>query len=359
MFMWSDTKLTKQLGIQYPIIQGGLAGRIAKPERLVAAVSNGGGLGTLGAGYMNPDQIHSTIKGIRSLTDKPFAVNLFAPETFEVDHEKVEHMNNLLKPYYEDLGLKQDPLPTKFSESFAQQLQVIIDDNVPIFSFTFGVPQQEHIQQLKNKGIVTIGTATTVKEGIHLEQSGIDVIVGQGSEAGGHRGTFMSSYEAGLIGTIALIPQLADAVNIPVVAAGGIMDHRGMMASLALGASGIQMGTAFLTCEESGAHQLYKQAILDSSVEDTAITKAFSGRPARGLKNRFLEEMQEYTSAILPYPVQNALTKNMRSAAENQNRTEFLSLWAGQGSSLSKTWPVADFITELVKNTNEKLKELI
>ncbi|WCK56525.1 nitronate monooxygenase [Aneurinibacillus sp. Ricciae_BoGa-3] len=353
--MWSDTKLTELLGIKYPIIQGGMAGRIASPERLVAAVSNAGGLGTLGAGYMSPDQIRSTIKYIRTLTDKPFAVNLFAPDSYEVNNEDVARMNNLLRPYYEELGIESQPLPAKFSESFAEQLAVILEENVPIFSFTFGVPAKEHIQQLKNKGIFTIGTATTVKEGMYLEESGIDMIVGQGSEAGGHRGTFMGSYQDGLIGTMALIPQLADAVHIPVIAAGGIMDHRGLIASLALGAAGIQMGTAFLTCAECGAHHLYKQTVLGSAAEDTAITTAFSGKAARGLKNRFMVEMQAHASAILPYPVQNALTKNMRSAAENQNQTEFMSLWAGQGSSLSKTWSVSEFIAELIKNTNEKM----
>jgi nitronate monooxygenase len=196
--------------------------------------------------------------------------------------------------------------------------------------------------------------ATTVREALVLEESGVDAVVGQGREAGGHRGTFVSDFENALVGTMALIPQLADAVGVPVVAAGGIMDGRGLAAALGLGAEGVQMGTAFLASTESGIHSKYKEAVLEAASEDSAITRAFSGKPARGIRNRFLSEMSG--REIPSFHVQNAYTRDIRAAAAKEDRIEFISLWAGQGASLGRTAPAGELVESVAREAALKLE---
>lgn len=353
--MWPNTKVSEILKIDYPIIQAGMAGGVTTPE-LVAAVSNAGGLGTLGAGYMTPEQIRDAIRQIRAKTDRPFGVNLFVPEPVSESSDKIAQMNQHLDRYRKQLGLNSLPEVTKYAESFEEQLAVVLEERVPVFSFTFGALSPNIIGQLKNQGIVVVGTATTVREAVALEQSGVDLIVAQGYEAGGHRGTFLGSWQESLIGLMALIPQMVDHVHVPVIAAGGIMDARAIVASLVLGASGVQMGTTFLTCTESGAHPKYKEALLTSTEESTVITQAFSGKPARGIKNSFIVEMAQYNGEIPVYPIQNALTRDIRQAAARQNRTEWMSMWAGQASAMCKTLSASELIGKIVDDINRILK---
>lgn len=341
------TKLTELLGIEFPIIQAGMAGGTTTPM-LVSSVCNAGGLGTLGAGYMSPQQMRESIRDIRRLTDRPFAVNLFVPEAIhEESILQADAINQIMKPYRNQLGIG-DPVVNKYMESFDDQLAVVLEEKVPVFSFTFGIPSKETIQELKKNKVIMIGTATTVEEAVELELGGIDIIVGQGSEAGGHRGTFKGKFEDSLVGTMALIPQFVDNVKVPVVASGGIMDGRGLMASLVLGAAGVQMGTAFLTCLESGAHSEHKRAIFHSNETSTVLTRTFSGKPARGIKNKFIEEMEPYTDQIPGYPVQNALTKDIRSAAAQQNCPGYMSMWAGQAVRLSQTKSAGEIIEDIM-----------
>ncbi|HET7577735.1 MAG TPA: nitronate monooxygenase [Bacillales bacterium] len=346
--MWSETRLTEVLGIQYPLIQAGMAGGPTTPE-LVAAVSNAGGLGTLGAGYMAPDAVREAIRKIKELTDRPFSVNLFIPEPIEVDEAKIEQANERLDGYREELGIKRPEKVGTEGPPFWEQLEVVIAERVPVFSCTFGVPPAEAVKRLKEAGIVVAGTATTVREGAMLEESGVDVVVAQGGEAGGHRGTFAGSFATGMVGTMTLVPQLADRVSVPVVAAGGIMDGRGMAAALALGAEGVQMGTAFLTCEESGTHPEHRNALLGSHDESTVVTSAFSGKPARGIRNRFITEMEPYADEFPDYPIHNSLTKDVRGAAKQQNKPEYMSLWAGQGAGMSRPLPAAELVHEVIQ----------
>jgi nitronate monooxygenase len=204
--------------------------------------------------------------------------------------------------------------------------------------------------------MLLIGTATTVEEALVLEQSGVDAIVAQGSEAGGHRSSFASEFDAGMIGTISLVPQVVDAVRVPVIASGGIMDGRGIVAALALGACAVQLGTAFLTCDESGIPEAYKQAILNAHEDQTRMTRAFSGRPARGIMNRFMREMDSAQEEVIQYfPLQNALTRPLRKAAAEQGRAEFLSLWAGQGVRLARRQPAAELIARLTREIDEAI----
>lgn len=217
-----------------------------------------------------------------------------------------------------------------------------------VFSFTFGQLDAAHIQRLHDGGTTVIGTATTVAEAHALAAGGVDMIVAQGADAGGHRGTFMADFEQSLIGTMALVPQMVDAVNVPVIASGGIMDGRGLAAAMALGAAGVQMGSAFLTCTESGAKPAHKQALLASAARATTITRAFSGKPARGLVNRFIADMLSLERTLPDYPVQNAWTKDIRAAAGTAGNDDFMSLWAGQAAALARSTDAATLVDTLM-----------
>lgn len=355
--MWPETEVATRLGIRYPVIQAGMAGGITTPE-LVAAVSNAGGLGTIGAGYMSPDAMRKAIREVRSLTTKPFAVNLFIPQPVVENPKIIEEMNRHLDRYRQKLHLtKLSPDIALFLDVFPRQIEVILEEEVPVFSFTFGLLSEDIASKMKSAGITLIGTATTVAEGIALENSGADLIVAQGWEAGGHRGTFLASIDESVIGIMALVPQLVDQVHIPVIAAGGIMDARGIGASLQLGAQGVQMGTVFLTCKESGAHRAYKEALLyRKKGEATEMTSSFSGRAARGIKNAFMAEMEDYPGPIPAYPIQHYLTADLRSAAARQEKIEYMSLWAGQGFSLCQERTVRELMKGWIQETTQFFK---
>jgi len=352
---WPTTALTEKIGIAYPIIQAPMAGGMTTPQ-LVAAVANAGGLGSLAAGYLEPEEIRLTIAEIRTLTDRPFAVNLFIPETVSDDPERIERAHALLDPYRRELGLSAAASPVRYLPDFGEQLAAILEERVAIFSFTFGVPKPDEVEALRQRGIVTMGTATHLLEAIVLEESGVDMIVAQGLEAGGHRGTFVGPPEQGLVGTLALIPLLANHIRIPFVAAGGIMDGRGIAAALALGAAGVQMGTAFLTCTESGAPPSYKEILCHGTEITTTLTRAFSGKLARSLKNRFINEMQAFEAELPGYPIQHALTREIRQAAARQGRPEFMSLWASQGCPLCNPKPAGQLLTDWITQVEGLLR---
>lgn len=350
-------KVTELLKIEHPIIQAPMAGGITTSE-LVAAVSNAGGLGMIGAGYMTPLQLKEQIKEIRKLSSHSFGVNLFVPTEFHAKENEVKSANQLLNPIREKLNVPpkehvEIPSFTDALKKFNEQIKVIIDEKVPICSFTFGLPSKALIAELKQHQMGLMGTATSVKEAIAVEESGMDLVVVQGSEAGGHRGGFMNNGHEGLIGLMSLIPQVADSVNIPVIAAGGIMDGRGLMASICLGAQAVQMGTAFLTCMESGAHPVHKDAILNASDDETVVTRSFSGKWARGLVNPFIENMKEHENDLPEFPVQNSLTQDIRKASSSQNNKDFMSLWSGQSPRLAKNQSVANLIDSIISEVED------
>ncbi|MCB0163979.1 MAG: nitronate monooxygenase [Anaerolineae bacterium] len=345
--MWYQTILTKMVGSTYPIIQAPMAGGPSTPE-LVAAVSNGGGLGSLGAGYMTPAQMQTAIRAVRSLTHRPFAVNVFVLEPVTATPAQVDASRRYMQPYRDALGVAAPDNDPHFTPQLDELMAIILEERVPVVSFTFGVPPAKWVQALKAAGVPVIGTATSVAEGLAMAQAGADAVVGQGAEAGAHRGGFAHLPEVEAVGTIALIPQLVDHLSVPVIAAGGIMDGRGLAAALALGAAGVQMGTAFLTCPESGAHPLHKAALRDSIDTSTTVTRAFSGKAARGITNQFILEMIPHQAELPPYPVQNSLTGSIRRAAAQQERPEFMSLWAGQGAPLGQSKPAAELVEDIV-----------
>ncbi|MFS0823979.1 NAD(P)H-dependent flavin oxidoreductase [Bacillus sp. 1P02SD] len=351
-------QVTNLLKIEHPIIQAPMAGGISTSE-LVAAVSNSGGLGMIGAGYMTPAQIREQIREIKRLTSKPFGINLFVPNEFDANEDKVKSANQLLNPIREKLNLPPKlhvELPSFHDarEKYVEQIKVVIEEKVPICSFTFGIPSKSVVAELKEHNMMLIGTATTVKEAIEVEKSGMDMVVAQGSEAGGHRGSFMNEEKDNIVGLMSLIPQIADNVNIHVIAAGGIMDGRGFMASIYLGAQAVQIGTAFLTCIESGAHQVHKDAILHACEDETVVTRSFSGKPARGLINPFILSLQDCEKDLPEFPVQNSLTQDIRKASGSQNNKDYMSLWSGQSPRLSKNQSAKTLIESImseVKNT--------
>lgn len=354
-----ETELTRTLNIRYPIFQAPMAGGPTTPD-LVAAVSNAGGLGNLGAGYLTPEQLRGAIQRIRERTDKPFGVNLFVPEQpekAEEAEEAVVEMTAYLDKYRDKLGIPPHPPTPKFAESFEEQVLVLLEEKIPVFSFTFGIPPQDVIQDMKRRGTFVIGTATTVEEANHLAMAGVNAIVAQGYEAGGHRGTFLKEVSESLIGTMALVPQIADHVSVPVIASGGIMDGRGLAAGLALGAGAVQMGTAFLACTESGAHPAYKQKILSSNEDSTEITRAYSGKAARGIRTPFMSDMHQYPGTIPAYPIQNALTRDIRQAAAKANDPEYMSLWAGQGLRLANDQSAADIVRQTIEQAAALVKK--
>jgi nitronate monooxygenase len=352
--MWKNTRLTKLLKIKIPLIQAPMAGGITTPE-LVAAVSNAGGLGSLGAG-MSPDEIRSAILKIKSLTNKPFSVNLFVTDTPSVSNQKINVMKKILKKNCGVYGKEVKDIKPPYTHSLDEQLSVLIEEKIPVISFTFGIPAASWIKKLKQHRITLIGTATSVPEAIYLEKKGMDIVVAQGYEAGGHRATFLDTSASNLVGNFALIPLIADCIQIPVVAAGSIMDARGIVAALTLGAEGVQMGTAFIPCKESGALPAYKKILFKSAAQNTVLTRSFSGKWARGIENKFIKAMKSFEDKILAYPAQHVITLPIRKAAAKRGDLEYFSTWAGQGANLAVEMTANKFIQWLDKNTKKILR---
>jgi len=348
--------LMQMLGCEHPIIQAPMAGGGDTPE-LVAAVCNAGGIGFIGAAYLTVAEIGDSARAVRAGTSRRFGINLFAPVPAP-SVQDVDAAVARLAPYRAELGLPpltELQLPT---DQFDAQVGAALESDASAISFTFGLLPASAVAAIKARELALIGTATTVAEAIALEDSGVDAIVAQGSEAGGHRGTFLGDFADAQIGTLALVPQIVDAVSVPVIASGGIMDGRGIAAALALGASAVQLGTAFLTCSETGVAEAYKDAILRSPETATRITRAFSGRPARGIVNRFMTDIDADAEAIASFPFQNILTRPMRTAAAKQGRAEFLSLWAGQGLRLARRQSAAELMERLRDETHRAIASL-
>jgi len=344
----ATTGLSQRLGIEHPILLAPMAGSGGTPE-LAAAVSNAGGLGAWGGAYSKPDEVAAAIRRIRQLTDRPFNINLFAGGYGTDPKIDPQPMVEIMREAHAALGLPPPVLPPVPRDPFDEQLEAVLEERPPIFSFTFGMPSPTQIAAIKKCGIAVTGTATTVEEARQLEQAGVDTIVAQGAEAGAHRGTFAAPFENSMIPLATLVSEIVKNVALPVIASGGIMDGRDIAAAIALGAAAAQLGTAFLPCPESGAPPVYKSALLNAKRDTTVITRAFSGRPARGLTNTFIAMMDGKEHAILPFRQQNDLTRPMRNAAGQQGVAAFISLWAGQGVARSRAMPAADLVKTLVE----------
>jgi nitronate monooxygenase len=352
---WVENRLTSRLGLQYPIIQGPLGG--LSSQKLAAAVSNYGGLGSFGAHGLQPDAIRKVIREIKTLTAKPFAMNLWVSMEDEGAFASTEDaFHRSLAPLAKHIESVEGTKPAYRPYEpirFEDQVQVLLDEGVSAFSFIYGIPSKQILDEFRSRGVALIGAATTVDEAIALDQAGVDVIAASGFEAGGHRGSFLRSSEDSLTGTMALVPQVVDAVSVPVVAAGGIGDARGIVAAFALGAEGVQMGTVFLACEESGASPHHRNALLSGQAGHTALTRGFTGRLARGIKNRLLDELNAKNTEILPYPLQRVLLRNLSIPAQKAGRADLLPLWAGQSANLSQCSDVHTLLDTLVNEVSQ------
>lgn len=361
--MPSHTDSLERLGLRSAVIQAPMAGG-GDTAALVAAVNEAGGLGFVGAAYLTPAQIAERAGDIRNRTALPFGINLFAPTPAPGPAPMMIEAMARVAGFHVELGLPEAEEPAYAGDAFDRQMAAVLDSGTAFYSVTFGLPPADSVAAAKAHGIKVLGTATTVAEAVALEQAGVDAVIAQGGEAGGHRGSFIGdawkSRGANLVGTMALVPQVADAVSVPVIASGGIMDGRGIAAALALGATAVQMGTVFLTTEEAGIPEAHKAAILAAREDQTRITRAFSGRPARGIVNRFMEAVEDPDApdAVLPFPLQNTLTRPLRTAAGKAGRAEFLSLWAGQGLGLARRRPAGGLVADLLRGTEEVRRRL-
>jgi nitronate monooxygenase len=344
--------LTTLLGVDHPIVLGPFGG--LSSIELTAAVSNGGGLGSYGLYGYDADRIRSTIADLRGATDRPFAVNLWLPTGTERDATPAEFAASLavLAPFFDELGLTLPEAPGRYLPAIDEQWAAVLEQRPAVVSVVFGVPSPGMVAEAREAGIVLIGTATTVDEAVALADGGVDAVVASGFEAAGHRTSFLGTAEESLVGSVALIPQVADAVPIPVIAAGGIADARGVAAAFALGAAGAQVGTAFLRTRQSAANDAHRAAIGASRAHDTVLTRAMSGRLSRGARNRAVRAIEqaqiEQEGAIAPFPAQNWLTGRFRPTAGERGVGDLQSLWLGQGAGLARFEDARELLAELI-----------
>jgi len=358
--MWTDTPATRLLEIEYPIIQGPFGGGASSVE-LAATVSNLGGLGSFGAQHLAPAEIGDVVSRMREQTASPFAVNLWVDNAdaamASFDSQAFAHHVERLKPVFAALGIDPPAFPNRFGQSFDEQVATLIEAAPPVFSFVFGIPSPDILQACRKRGIVTIGNATTVDEARAIEDAGVDMLVATGAEAGGHRVSFLHAPDAVLTGNFSLLPQVRDAVRLPVIMAGGVADGRGIAAALTLGADAVQIGTAFLACEESGTSALHRAALFSDAANQTILTRAFSGRLARTIRNGFADRVASNPGEIAPYPAQGWLVRALRAAAIEQGRSDLIPLYAGQSASLVRHHQAAELFHALVAATDEEFRK--
>jgi nitronate monooxygenase len=338
-----------------PIVQGPMLG--ASGPDLAIAVSKAGGLGSLAAAGMSPDVMRQNAEKLRQSVPGRFLINLFILPDTVPDPAQIKAAMARLAPWRDAYGLPEQALPNQWAEAFAPQFAALVEIEPPAASFTFGILTREQIDALKARDTFVIGTATTAAEAKAWAEVGADAICAQGLEAGGHRGTFLRDVTESQIGTLSLVSTIREAVDRPVVAAGGITDGNALAAALAMGAAAAQIGTAYLPSDESLISQPWRRAIAEVDDDATRLTRAFSGRHARGIENRFMREMRPFEHEIPAYPVQNALTQELRAAVAKADSSEALSLWAGQSVKLAKAGSAAEITERLWRDAQETLRQ--
>jgi nitronate monooxygenase len=353
------TPLCDLLGIRCPLVQAPMAGGWTTPE-LVSAVCEAGGLGVLAGARISPERLREDIRAVRARTDQPFGVNfLLAPP--QPGGGDVAAVQRFLDGIRKELGLPSGGTEIALPPSpLQEQLEVVFGERVPVLSTALGNPGGL-IERAHEEGMHTISMVTTVEEAVLVADRGADVVVAQGADAGGHRSTFElePNGEGELVGTMALVPQVVDAVDVPVVAAGGVADGRGLVAALALGAAGAQLGTRFLVARESGAHPDYRKRLLDATERDTVVTSAFTGRPARALRNRFVEEYSSAGPEPLPWPLQGVVAGDIYAASQVANSDDYSPLFAGQGlGMLNGEQGAAEIVEEILSEAMAVLSRL-
>jgi len=352
--MWYNTKATELLGIQYPILQGPFGGNLSS-VKLVETVSNMGGLGGYGAYTLSPQEIIDVDRRIKAATDKPYNINLWVSDTDAVDgavtNEQFEKTKALFKPYFDEAGIDLPAKPTPFKTRFENQVQVILDLKPKVFSFMFGVPSEDVLEESRKRGIVTVGAATTLDEAIYLENAGVNMIIASGFEAGGHRPSFLASAESSTTGTFVLLQLIKEKVKVPVIAAGGIANGRGIAAALTLGADAAQIGTAFLATDESNALPVHRQMLFSDAAKYTTLSRAFTGRLGRGITGRIAKDMLQQEDGVLPFPLQTTFMAPLRKAALEQEKWDMILFWGGQISPILKLKKAAELMRTLIEDT--------
>ncbi len=353
--MWYKTKATELLGIDYPIMQGPFGGGLSSPA-LVAAVSNAGGLGGYGAYTLNPQDIYAIDKQIKAATNKPYNINLWVSDIDApggtISDEHFDAAKQLFKPYFDEAGIPLPEKPAPFISRFENQVDVILHTRPKVFSFVFGIPSADILEQCRKLGIKTVGAATTLDEAIALEAAGIDMIVASGFEAGGHRPSFLARAEQSITGTFVLLQLIREKVKIPVIAAGGIADSRGVAAAFMLGADAVQIGTAFLACDESGALPVHRQMLFSDAAKYTTLTRAFTGRLGRGIANSITTELLGKESEFLPFPLQTTFMSSLRKAAIEKEKRNMILFWGGQIAPILKHTKAEVLMQSLIEETS-------
>ena len=352
------TPLCEILAIEHPIIQAPMAG--ATTVDLVAAVCEAGALGGFGHAYTEPDVMREDARAVRTRSRRPFAVNLFAaPTPSEPAVEEQRDVIAAVRGDFEQLGVPlPERIPPPYAPDRARQIDAVCDIRPGALTVHLGDMTPDTLSRIRGVGVRVGGSATSVREARHLEAIGVDFIVAQGAEAGGHRGTFLHVPEHVMTGTLALVRQVVQAVRVPVVAAGGIMDGAAIAAVLALGAQAAQVGTAFLLCPESGASEVHRKAIASMDGDETTITRAFSGKPARAVRNRFIDSAERAGLPFLPFPVQQKLTAPLRAASAREGSPDHIAGWSGQAGSLGRRLPAGDLVRTLMEEACDAIERL-
>lgn len=358
MARWPDRRIQELLGIELPIIQAPMAG--ANLSAMAIAVAEAGGLGSLPCAMLSADQFRTEFATIRRHTSRPINVNFFCHQPPAAHPEREQAWKQRLAKYYLELGLDpQAPLPSASRRPFdAEACDLVVDLKPEVVSFHFGLPDQTLLSRVKASGAKILSSATTVDEALWLEQRGCDAIIAQGYEAGGHRGMFLGDDISTQAGTLALVPQMADAVKVPVIASGGIADARGIVAAFALGAAAVQLGTAYLLCPEATLSAVHRQALKNLKDNGTAITNVFSGRPARGIVNRLILEVGPMSPLAPQFPLASSAIAPLRKQSEAAGSQDFAQMWSGQAGGLCRELPAGELTRRLAAETLAELQKL-
>lgn len=352
--MWYNTKITAMLGIDYPVMQGPFGGGLSSVA-LTATVSNTGGLGGYGAYTLTPQEICEVDKQIRMATDKPYNLNLWVSDHDIVSNEdtraRYARAAQVFQPYFDELGIPLPDAPASFQSRFENQVQAVLDIRPKVFSFMFGLPSADILEQCRKKGIKTAGAATTLDEAIALEAAGVDMIIASGFESGGHRPSFLAPAEQSTTGTFVLVQLITEKVKTPVIAAGGIATGRGIAAALTLGAAAAQIGTAFLACDESGALPVHRQMLFSEEAKYTTLSRAFTGRLGRGITSRIAKDLAGQEQQLLPFPLQTTFMSSLRKAALEQQKHDMVLFWGGQIAPILKHTKAAELMAALISET--------
>jgi nitronate monooxygenase len=356
--MWPDNRILDLFGIEVPIIQAPMAGSAFSD--MVVAVSQAGGLGSLACALFSVEQTRKELEVIRRKTSRPINANFFCHQPPRDDRAREKSWRQRLDAYFAELGLDSNtPFPNVNRAPFDDKMcDLVMEFHPEVVSFHFGLPDKKLLLRVRATGAKILSSATTVVEARWLEEEGCDAIVAQGYEAGGHRGMFLTQDVSTQVGTMALVPQLADAVKVPVIAAGGIADARGIAAAFALGASAVQIGTAYLHCPEAQISPIYRQALKNAKDHETAITNVFTGRPARGIVNRLVREVGPMSDVAPEFPLAAAALAPLRAKSESAGSTDFTPLWSGQAARLNRELPATELTKQLAAETLERLRRL-